>query len=54
MNTFKAFLFVTFPAVVIMTCFSMNVVKSAKQVRQPAIEVTKQYHFNKNLLSMLK
>ena len=46
-NSFKALSIVLIAPVVLSICFATNVIKSTKTVRGPAIEVVKQYHFNK-------
>lgn len=52
-NTFKSLLAVLTAPCLLMYCLSVNVLKS-QNTRKPAIEVTKEYHFNKSLLAQLK
>jgi hypothetical protein len=50
MNTLKTALIVLSAPVILLTCFSTNVIKSKDLVRKPAIDTIKPYHFNKSLL----
>lgn len=53
MNTLKALSIVLLAPVILSVCFAKNVVKSKEMERKPAIEVVKQYHFNKSLLAQI-
>jgi hypothetical protein len=53
-NTFKTLLAVFTAPCLLMYCLHVNVLKSSSNSRKPAIEVTKEYHFNKSLLAQLK
>lgn len=53
-NSLKALTIVLIAPVVLSICFASNQIKTKDLARKPAIETTKTYHFNMNLLAQIK